>query len=31
MALEGQRDPKYGNVNYPGLTQGMMQGAESYG
>ena len=28
-ALEASRDAKYGNVNSPGLTQGMMQGAES--
>ena len=30
-ALEQARDSKYGNVNSPGLTQGMMQGAESMG
>jgi hypothetical protein len=29
MALEATRDPKYGNVNYPGLTQGLVQGDES--
>ncbi len=29
MALEQSRDAKYGNVNSPGLTQGLMQGAES--
>ena len=29
MALEQSRNPKYGNVNSPGLTQGMMQGEES--
>ena len=29
MALEQARDPKYGNVNDPGLTRGMMQGDES--
>ena len=29
QALEGNRDPLYGNVNVPGLTQGVMQGAES--
>ena len=28
-ALEAGRDAKYGNVNSPGLTQGMMQGEES--
>ena len=31
MALESSRDPKYGNVNSPGLTQGLMQGTESAG
>ena len=31
MALEGTRDPKYGNVNQLGMTQGMMQGMESMG
>ncbi len=31
MSLEGSRNPKYGNVNYPGLTQGLMQGTESMG
>ena len=30
-ALEQARDSKYGNVNTPGLTQGMMQGSESMG
>lgn len=30
-ALEAARDPKYGNVNMPGLSQGMMQGTESMG
>ena len=29
MALEQSRDPKYGNVNSPGLAQGLMQGTES--
>jgi len=29
MALEATRDPKYGNVNYPGLTQGLVQGSEA--
>ena len=29
MALEGNRDPKYGNVNYPGMAQGLNQGFES--
>jgi hypothetical protein len=29
MALEATRDPKYGNVNYPGLTQGLVQGEEA--
>ncbi len=29
MALEQSRDPKYGNINSPGLAQGLMQGAES--
>ena len=29
MALEGARDPKYGNVNYPGMAQGLNQGTES--
>jgi len=28
-AMEAGRDPRYGNVNSPGLTQGMMQGMES--
>ena len=28
-ALEAGRDTKYGNVNSPGMTQGMMQGEES--
>ena len=23
MALEGSRNPKYGNVNYPGMAQGL--------
>ena len=31
MALEGTRDPKYGNVNYPGMTQGLVQGSEAMG
>ena len=31
MSLEGSRNAKYGNVNYPGLTQGLVQGAESMG
>ena len=31
MALESSRDPKYGNVNSPGLTQGLVQGTESAG
>ena len=30
-ALEMARDPRYGNVNQVGLTQGMMQGLESAG
>ena len=30
-ALEASRDPKYGNVNAQGLTQGMMQGEQSMG
>ncbi len=30
-ALEANRNPKYGNVNTIGLTQGMMQGMESAG
>jgi len=29
MALESQRNPKYGNVNYPGMTQGLVQGSEA--
>ena len=29
--LENNRDPLYGNVNTPGLTQGLVQGAESMG
>jgi hypothetical protein len=29
MALEAERDPKYGNVNYPGMAQGLNQGTES--
>ena len=29
MALEAERDPKYGNVNYPGMAQGLNQGMES--
>jgi hypothetical protein len=28
-AMESARSPQYGNVNSPGLTQGMMQGEES--
>ena len=31
MALEGTRDPKYGNVNYSGMTQGLVQGTEAMG
>ena len=31
MALEGTRDPKYGNVNYAGMTQGLVQGTEAMG
>ncbi len=31
MSLEDSRNPKYGNVNYPGLAQGLMQGTESMG
>ncbi len=31
MALEQARDPIYGNVNSPGLTQGLVQGTESAG
>jgi hypothetical protein len=31
MALEGTRDPKYGNVNYEGMTQGLVQGSEAMG
>ena len=27
--LEANRDPVYGNVNMPGLTQGLVQGQES--
>ena len=27
--MKATRDPKYGNVNYPGLTQGLVQGDES--
>ena len=29
MALEANRNPQYGNVNYPGLTQGLVQGEEA--
>tara|TARA_R110002012_G_scaffold265407_1_gene448791 strand:- start:411 stop:794 length:384 start_codon:yes stop_codon:yes gene_type:complete len=29
MSLEATRNSKYGNVNYPGLTQGLVQGTES--
>ena len=29
MELEASRDPKYGNVNYPGMAQGLNQGMES--
>jgi hypothetical protein len=29
MAMESQRNPTYGNVNYPGLTQGLVQGSEA--
>ena len=29
QVLENSRDPRYGNVNMPGMTQGMMQGDES--
>ena len=31
MALEQSRSPIYGNVNSPGLSQGLMQGTESAG
>ena len=31
MALESSRDPKYGNINSPGLAQGLLQGEESAG
>ncbi len=31
MSLEDSRNAKYGNVNYPGLTQGLMQGTEAMG
>ena len=30
-SLEDSRNAKYGNVNYPGLTQGLVQGTESMG
>ena len=29
MSLEATRNAKYGNVNYPGLTQGLVQGTEA--
>ena len=29
MELEASRDPKYGNVNYPGMAQGLNQGTDS--
>ena len=29
MALEATRSEKYGNVNYPGMAQGLNQGLES--
>ena len=31
MALESTRNAKYGNVNYPGMAQGLNQGGESMG
>ena len=31
MSLEGNRNAKYGNVNYPGLTQGLVQGDQAMG
>ena len=31
MSLEATRNAKYGNVNYPGLTQGLVQGGEATG
>ena len=31
MTLESRRDPKYGNVNYQGMAQGLNQGSEAMG
>ena len=31
QVLEDSRSPQYGNVNVPGLTQGLVQGGESMG
>ena len=31
MSLEATRNEKYGNVNYPGMAQGLNQGTESMG
>ena len=31
MALEATRNEKYGNVNYPGMAQGLNQGSEAMG